>query len=138
MKVKLLVLMSAITVLFSAQSASSQSNAHQSSLPSQDEIQELTSKAEEKVHDFMKVLSAAAPFLEKDKVAEFSKSADIAETIIQAMRKNGPTAYGLVALVTTLDDIDLDSTRAALLILSGVASGQITQEKAINKRLHRV
>jgi hypothetical protein len=127
-KVELLVLMSLISILFSVQSASAQSTTRQSSLPSQDEIQELTSKAEEKVHDFMKVLSAAAPFLDKDKVAEYSKSAETAETIIQAMRKNGPTAYGLVALVTTLDDVDLDATRAALLILSRVAAGQITGE----------
>ena len=128
MKVRLFLLISALSILFSVPFASAQSTTHSTSLPSSEEIRDLTTKAGEKVQDFKKLLTSASPFLEKEKVAEYSKSVDMAETIIRAMDKNGPTAYGLVALVTTLDDIDLDALRSSLQILSKIAAGQITGE----------
>lgn len=98
------------------------------SMPSADEISELMSKAEEKVTGFEKALNGVK--LDLDKVdpqlsTNYLKAASGARIIVGIIRKNGPSAYALVSLVTTLDDMSLDAATATVqLLLKAISSGQ--------------
>jgi len=98
------------------------------SMPSNDEILELMSKAEEKVGGFEKALKGVKPDLDKvdpQLSTNYLNAASAARTIIVSIRKNGPSAYALVSLVTTLDDLSLDAATATVqLLLLGINSGQ--------------
>ena len=82
-------------------------------MPSSAEILELANKADEKVKVFEKALKASAPYLDKDTVQTDQSAADGAHTLINTIRKNGPSMYGLVGLLSTLDDLTLDASRAS-------------------------
>ena len=92
----------------------SQDTAKSPAFPSKDEITELTNKAEEKVAEFERVLKASSPAVSSDMIKTDLEAATTARTIIATIRKNGASAYSLVVLVSTLDDIALDATKAAL------------------------
>jgi|SRR5579862_4640012 len=98
------------------------------SLPSTDEILELLNKADQKVSGFEKAIKSVKADLDKvDPTLSkmYSDAASAAHTAIVAIRKNGPTAYGLTALVTTLDDLSLDAATASVqLFLLRNQSGQ--------------
>lgn len=98
------------------------------SMPSNDEILELMSKAEEKVGGFEKAVKGVKPDLDKvdpQLSTNYLDSASAACTIIVTIRKNGPSAYALVGLVTTLDDMTLDAATATVqLLLLGINSGR--------------
>src|SRR5579875_152386 len=86
------------------------------SMPSNEEIGDLLSKTSEYVDTYRQTFATAKPLLAKaptpgfyEKATELSKQA---YTVITAIRKNGPSAYALVGLVTILDDMSLNATRA--------------------------
>ncbi len=89
-------------------------------MPSEAEVGELTAKAGEKVEAFQKTLEAVKTFLDKADPAAYSKDQNAVETarlILSSLKKNGRSAYGLVSLLTTLDDLDLDATQDTQAIL---------------------
>jgi hypothetical protein len=82
--------------------------------PSTNEINDLLRKADEKVSAHEKVIKNAKPYLERigSKVSsnDLDAAAD-AHTLIKGMLTGGASAYGLVALVATLDDLSLNAAR---------------------------
>ena len=89
-------------------------------MPSEAEVGELAAKASEKVEGFQKTLDAVKPFLDKADPSAYSKdkqAVDRAQLILAALKKNGRSAYVLVSLLTTLDDLDLDATQDSQAIL---------------------
>jgi len=91
-----------------------------SNMPSEAEIGELTAKATEKVDVFKKTLDSVKPYLDKADPSAYSKDMNAAENanmILGILKKNGPTGYGLVSLLTVLDDLDLDATQDSTAIL---------------------
>ena len=98
------------------------------SMPSNDEIFELRDKAQEKVAGLENAVKTVKPTLDKadPKLSTMNlDAASAARTIIVSIRKNGPTAYGLTSLVTTLDDLSLDAATATVqLLLLRIQSGQ--------------
>jgi hypothetical protein len=98
------------------------------SMPSNDEILELLAKAEQKVSGFENAVKGVKPDLDKAD-PELSKTyvdaGAAAHVIILSIRKNGPSAYSLMSLVTTLDDLSLDASTATIqLLLLRIQSGQ--------------
>jgi hypothetical protein len=88
-------------------------------IPSKDEILELLSKADQKVSEFENAIKAAKPRLESvdpKGLANYSDVASTAHVLIGAMRKNGPTSYGLLGIVVTIDDLSLGAAQAVLSI----------------------
>ena len=98
------------------------------SMPSNDEIFELLAKAEEKVSAFESGLKSIKTDLDKadpKSSPKYLDAATAAHKIIKDIRKNGPSAYALVGLVTTLDDLSLDAATASItLLLFQIKSGQ--------------
>jgi len=91
-----------------------------SNMPSEAEIGELTAKATEKVDIFKKTLDSVKPYLDKADPSAYAKDMEAAENanvILGILKKNGPTGYGLVGLLTVLDDLDLDATQDSTSIL---------------------
>lgn len=89
-------------------------------IPSEAEIGELTAKATEKVEVFKRTLDAVKPYLDKADPSAYRKDMDAAENanmILGVLKKNGRTGYGLVSLLTVLDDLDLDATQDSTAIL---------------------
>jgi hypothetical protein len=100
-------------------------------MPSEAEIGELTAKAAEKVEAFQKTLDSVKPFLDKADPSAYKKDLEtinIARTILASLKKNGRSAYGLVGLLATLDDLDLvatqDSTEILLFGTRAMADGR--------------
>jgi len=88
-----------------------------SSMPSVDEINELVAKAEQKIDGFeatMKSLRADIDKVDQKTVPNGLNVVNSARTITTKIKSNGPTAYSLVTLVVTLDDISLNAASAAL------------------------
>jgi len=98
------------------------------SMPSNDEILELLAKAEQKVAGFENAVKSIKPNLDRvdPKLSPmYADAAAAAHVIILSARKNGPSAYRLVSLVTTLDDLSLDAATASIqLLLLQIKSGQ--------------
>jgi len=81
----------------------------QANFPSNEEVSDLMNKANEKVNGFEKAIEAAKPFIPQDQFAKDTDAAATAHQIINTLNKNGPTAYALVGLVITLDDLVIDA-----------------------------
>lgn len=96
-------------------------DAMRASMPSNQEISELLSKAEEKVAGFEQAMKVVKPALDRIDSGLMSKALEGASSvhgIISAVQKNGPTGYGLVLLVTSLDDLNSNASKGALLLVS--------------------
>src|SRR5579864_2822224 len=116
----------ALILLFvSAAGAFSQTG---TSIPSNDEIFELLAKAEQKVSGFENAIKGIKPSLDKadPKLSTtYAGAGAAAHVIISSIRKKGPSAYSLMSLVTTLDDLSLDAATATVeLLLLRIQSGQ--------------
>lgn len=88
--------------------------------PSREEISELVAKAEEKVSSFEDAVRHVKPILESqqtDLLGKDAKAAEKAHKLIRGLQQNNPSAYALVALIATLDDISLDASRTATLVI---------------------
>src|SRR5258708_13704266 len=82
----------------------------QRSMPSEKEFSELLAKADEKVSAFEAAVKNAKPRLDKINTkyaTNYLDAAATAHTVISKTLKNGPTAYALVTILTTLDDLSL-------------------------------
>ena len=90
------------------------------SMPSNAEIGELLSKADQKVTGFEEAVKLAKPHLDKTNPRLSSNYLDAAATahkLIESTQKNGTSAYRLVGLLATLDDLSLDAANASVLLL---------------------
>ena len=79
----------------------------QRNMPSEKEFSELLAKADEKVSSFEAAVQNAKPGLDRIN-AKYARNylgaAATAHSLISKTMKNGPTAYSLVGVLTTLDD----------------------------------
>jgi hypothetical protein len=92
----------------------------QRSMPSEKEFSELLTKADEKVSAFEEAVKNAKSGLDKiDKkyVTNYLDAAATAHLLISKAIQNGPTAYSLVGVVVTLDDLSLDAANGSALLL---------------------
>jgi hypothetical protein len=92
----------------------------QTSLPSKEEISELLSKADQKISSFEIAVKNAKPYIDEinpQLATNYLDAASTAHTMILALGKNGPSAYRLVGLLTTLDDLSLDAANASVRLL---------------------
>ncbi len=105
-----------------AQPCLAQTSEQLHTMPSSAEILELANKADENIRGFEKALKASAPYLDKDTVQGDQAAVDAAHAAISAIRKNGPSMYVLVGLLSSLDDLTLDAARASRIII--LAMGQ--------------
>jgi hypothetical protein len=115
-KVLFAVLVFAVAVAAQTAPASSQ----QINMPSNAEIGELLSKADQKVTNFEEAVKQAKPHLDKINSRLSSNYLDAAATahhLIDGTQKNGTSAYRLVGLLATLDDVSLDAANASVLLL---------------------
>jgi hypothetical protein len=109
-----------VVLLFSVFVWGQDKPADQTSMPSNEEISELIAKADEKVSSFEEAVKNAKPYLDKINpklVTNYLDGASAAHTIIQSMKKNGPSSYGLVSLLATLDDLALNAATASVHLL---------------------
>lgn len=94
----------------------------QPTIPSKQEITALLNKADAAVRAFEEALATAKPALDRQDPGLFQKYTQAAKTtkeVIRALEETSPSAYGLVGLITTLDDVTLNASRAATVILLG-------------------
>ena len=101
-------------------STTAQVSTDSEAMPSREEIAELLAKAEEKVTAFEQAVNPVRSDLEKqqpDILKRARNAATAAHTLIRGVRSNGPSAYGLVALITALDDVTLNAAKTATAIL---------------------
>jgi hypothetical protein len=109
--------LAAILVLFPLLCAAQQTKA---TAPSKEEVSELLAKADEKVTAFEEALKQVRPDLEEQQPEMFKNylnAAAVTHTLIKSLRSNGPSAYALVALITALDDVTLDASKTATMVL---------------------
>jgi hypothetical protein len=87
------------------------------SMPSEEEIGELISKASEYVDTYKQTFKSTRASLDKAPSPGFYEQGmtlcDQAYSVIAAIRKNGSTAAALVSLLTILDDMSLNAAKAS-------------------------
>jgi hypothetical protein len=75
------------------------------------------------VEAFQKTLDSVKSLLDKADPSAYGKDENAVEgarSILAALKKNGRSAYALVSLLATLDDLDLDATQdSTAILLSG-------------------
>ena len=119
----------ALGVLF-PQLCGAQTSEQLHTMPSSAEILELANKADENIRGFEKALKASAPYLDKDTVRTAQAAADDAHTIIKTIRERGASMYGLVALLSSLDDLTLDASRASRSIMVGIGANTLNDNSS--------
>jgi len=103
------------------------------SMPSKDEILELLNKADEKVSGFENAIKIVKSDLDKadPKLStNYLDGAATAHLMIRAMKHNGPSGYGLVGLMATMDDLSLDAATAGVQLSVQIAVRAQDQTKA--------
>lgn len=106
-----------LTLLFLGASALAQTTP---SMPSREEISELVSKASEKTAAYEEAVKNAKPYLDKIDpkfVENYLQAASAGHTLIELIQKKGPSAYGLVSLLATLDDMSLNAAMGSVQLL---------------------
>jgi hypothetical protein len=87
------------------------------SLPSQAEINELLDKAREYVATYRRTFANAKDTLVKSSDPDFATSAntlcDQAEGLIATIKKSGSTGASLLSMLTVLDDMSLNASKAS-------------------------
>jgi hypothetical protein len=94
----------------------------QANMPSTQEMLEILAKADEKVSSFEVAIKMAKPRLDKlnpDYAKNYLDGAATAHELISKSTKNGPSAWTLVAILVTLDDLTLSATKATLYLTAG-------------------
>jgi hypothetical protein len=89
-------------------------------MPSESEVHELLSKANQKVVAFEEAVKAAKPQLDKidpKLSANYLDAASTAHVLIDNTVKNGPSGYRLTGILATLDDLSLDAANASFQLL---------------------
>jgi hypothetical protein len=100
--------------------AGAQDTGDQTQPPSTPEILELAAKAKEKTDAFRVAIIAAKADISQTLYSDDIAAADAADEIIKGVRSRG-SAYSVVALVTILDDLTLDASRAETQLATRVA-----------------
>ncbi len=93
----------------------------QRNMPSEKEFSELLTKADTKVSNFEAAVKNAKPGLDKIDIKyarNYLDAASTAHLLISKTIKNGPTAYNLVGVLTTLDDLSLDAASGMAFLLA--------------------
>ena len=94
-----------------------QSKQSATALPSEEEIRELLDKASEYVDTYRQTFANTKASLDKAPTPGFydegMKLSSQAAQAIDAIRKNGSSAYELVGLIAVLDDMSLNAARAS-------------------------
>jgi len=88
--------------------------------PRKRKLSELVTKADEKVSGFEEAVKNAKPHLDRINpklTTNYMDAASTAHTIIRAMQKNGASAYSLVSLFATLDDLALNASTGSVQLL---------------------
>ena len=109
-----------VVLLFGAFAWAQDKPIERPSMPSKEEVSELITKADEKVSAFEAAVKNAQPNLDKINpvlVTNYTEAASTAHTIIKGMQKNGASAYSLVSLLATLDDLALNASTASVQLL---------------------
>lgn len=91
------------------------------SIPSREEIDELISKADQKIVILQQALTSARPQIEERAPDLWKNAMGTISTIhklIDIMRERGPSAYRLVALNATLDDVSRASLLSVIVAMS--------------------
>lgn len=89
-------------------------------MPRDAEIQALVSEAETKVKELDRALTAAKPLFDGGDPGAYADDKEACSKTLQitaAIKKNGTTAYGLVALLSALDDLTLDVARVSPILV---------------------
>jgi hypothetical protein len=121
-----------IVLAFLPQSCVAQTEQQLHTMPSSVEILELANKAEENVKGFEKALDASEPYLDKDTFQTDQDAANKTHAVISAIRKNGPSMYSLVGLLSALDDLTLDASRASRLIILAIGQNSLKDSSSRN------
>jgi hypothetical protein len=93
----------------------------QASMPSKEEISELLAKADEKISTFEQAVRIAKPQLDnikEDYAKNYLDAASTAHALIQVTKQNGPSAYALVGILATIDDLSLDAANGSVFLLA--------------------
>jgi hypothetical protein len=109
-----------VVLLFGAFAWGQAKPAQQPSMPSKEEVSELVTKADEKVSGFEEAVKNAKPHLDRINpklTTNYMDAASTAHKIIRAMQKNGASAYSLVSLFATLDDLALNASTGSVQLL---------------------
>jgi len=125
---RLLIAVLTAGVVF-AQFCPAQTTQQLHTMPSTAEILELANKANENVLSFEKALAAASPYLDDDTVKNDKVAAENAHAIIDTIRKKGASMYALVGLLSCLDDLTLDASRASRSIMVGIAANSLKDNR---------
>jgi hypothetical protein len=89
-------------------------------MPSRDEIFELLDKAEQNISTFEDAVKKAKPKLDEvdPKLSNnYLDAASTAHWMLQTLHKDGPSAYRLVSLLATMDDLSRDAANASTRLL---------------------
>jgi hypothetical protein len=113
--------------LFAAVAMGQSSNANQRTsstdvqkMPSSEEISELLAKADQKVSVFesaVKVAKSRLDAINPDYAKNYLDAAATAHQLISSTSK-GASAYGLVGILATLDDLSLDAANGSLYLIA--------------------
>jgi hypothetical protein len=102
----------------------------QRNMPSESELSELLAKADQNVSAFKVAVESAKPALDRVNVnlaKNYLDAASTAHTLISQTTKNGATAYRLVGVLITLDDLSLDAANASKFLLVADQSHSATE-----------
>ena len=103
-----------------AASAQSKSTDNLSSMPSKEEISELLNKADEKTTAFEQAVRNAKSYLDRidpKLAANYLDGASTAHLLIESTQKNGSSAYRLIGILATLDDLSRSASNGAVELL---------------------
>jgi hypothetical protein len=90
-------------------------------MPSEREVSELLAKADQKVSAFELAVKAAKPRLDSispQYATNYLDAASTAHQLISAATKNGMSAYRLIGILATLDDLSLDAANGSLFLMA--------------------
>src|SRR5258708_9561881 len=102
----------------------------QRNMPSEKEFADLLAKADQKVSTFEAAVKDAKTRLDKidaKYAANYLDGAATAHSLLSKTIKNGSTAYAIVGILTTLDDLSLDAATGGAFLLAA-NQGQTTPE----------
>lgn len=104
-------------------------------IPSEEEVSELLAKADQKVSVFEAAVQAAKSRLDSINpryAANYLDAASTAHQVISLTKKNGMSAYRLVGILATLDDLSLDAANGSLLLVTNDEDQVVTRRAQRN------
>ena len=105
--------------------------------PSKEEVSALLNKADQKVSEFESIVNTLKPNLEKahpGAAKDILVGAANAHKLISGMQTKGPSARGLVGVLSVLDDLSRSASRESVLLLvdGGVSPSVVTEVTALS------